>query len=122
MPSTVKNALAIINDDPDLRDQLTRHFAVSYAVAASLGDPGTLKMLRERPPAAIILDLDLTTFDGFELLRLVSTDAQLRGVPSSRSARTAISPPSRERIGRALRSSSPSPSRPTSSAPRSPTW
>ncbi len=38
-------------------------------------------MLRERPPAAIILDLDLTTFDGFELLRLVSTDAELRGVP-----------------------------------------
>jgi len=81
VPSTAKHALAIINDDTDLRDQLTRHFAVSYAVAVNLGDPGTLKMLRERPPAAIILDLDLTTFDGFEMLRLVSTDAQLRGVP-----------------------------------------
>jgi len=81
VPSPVKNALAIINDDTDLRDQLARHFAVSYAVAVNLGDPGTLKVLRERPPAAILLDLDLTTFDGFELLRLVSTDAQLRGVP-----------------------------------------
>jgi len=81
VPSTTKNALAIINDDTDLRDQLARHFADSYAVAVNLGDPGTLKVLRERPPAAIILDLDLTTFDGFELLRLVSTDAQLRGVP-----------------------------------------
>jgi len=81
VPNPAKNALAIINDDTDLRDQLARHFAGSYAVAVNLGDPGTLKVLRERPPAAIILDLDLTTFDGFELLRLVSTDAQLRGVP-----------------------------------------
>jgi len=81
VPSAVKNALAIIDDDSDLRDQLARHFATSYAVAASLGEPGTLSALRERPPAAIILDLDLTTFDPFELLRIVSTDAQLRGVP-----------------------------------------
>jgi type IV pilus assembly protein PilB len=81
VPSAAKNALAIIDDDTDLRDQLARHFAGSYAVAINLGDPGTLKVLRERSPAAIILDLDLTTFDGFELLRIVSTDAQLRGVP-----------------------------------------
>ena len=81
MSSAAKNGLAIIDDDTDLRDQLARHFAGSYAVAVNLGDPGTLKVLRERPPAAIILDLDLTTFDGFELLRIVSTDAQLRGVP-----------------------------------------
>jgi type IV pilus assembly protein PilB len=81
VPSAAKNALAIINDDTDLRDQLARHFAGSYAVAVNLGDPGTLRVLRERPPAAIILDLDLTAFDGFELLRIVSSDAQLRGVP-----------------------------------------
>ena len=81
MPSATKNALAIIDDEGDLREQLARHFADSYAVAVDLGDPGMLQVLRERPPAAIILNLDLTTFDGFELLRLVSTDAQLRGVP-----------------------------------------
>ena len=81
MPSAAKNTLAIINDDTDLRDQLARHFAGSYAVVVNLGDPGTPKVLRERPPAAIILDLDLTTFDAFELLRIVSTDAELRGVP-----------------------------------------
>lgn len=81
MSSAVKNALAIVDDDTDLRDQLARHFAGSYAVAVNLGDSGTLSVLRERPPAAIILDLDLTTFDAFELLRIVSTDAQLRDVP-----------------------------------------
>ena len=55
MPSAVKNVLAIVGDDTDLRDQLARHFADSYAIAVNLGDPGTLKVLRERPPAAIIL-------------------------------------------------------------------
>ena len=81
MSSAAKNGLAIIDDDTDLRDQLARHFAGSYAVVVNLGDPGTPKVLRERPPAVIILDLDLTTFDAFELLRIVSTDAELRGVP-----------------------------------------
>ena len=99
------------------------HFAGSYAVAVNLGDPGTLKVLRERPPAAIILDLDLATFDAFELLRLVSSDAQLRGVPDRRAQlerrfRHLRAAP----IDSAPRSSSPSPSLPTSSAPRSTTW
>jgi type IV pilus assembly protein PilB len=81
VPSAAKHALAIIDDDTDLRDQLARRFAGSYAVAVNLGDPGTLRMLRDRPPAAIILDLDLTTFDGFELLRLIRADALLSGIP-----------------------------------------
>jgi CheY-like chemotaxis protein len=81
VPSTAKTRLAIIDDDTDLRDELVRHFAGSYDVVASLGDPGTLAVLRKSPPAAILLDLDLTTFDGLELLRLVTTDPDLRAVP-----------------------------------------
>jgi hypothetical protein len=57
VPSAAKMVLAIIDDDIDLRAQLVGHFAGTYAVAVNLGDPGTLKVLRERPPAAIILDL-----------------------------------------------------------------
>jgi type IV pilus assembly protein PilB len=81
VPSAAERVLAIVDDDTDLRDQLARHFADSYAIAVNMGDPGTLKVLRERPPAAIILDLDLSTFDGFELLRIVTSDVQLSGVP-----------------------------------------
>ncbi len=81
MPSTAKTRLAIIDDDTDLRDELAHHFAEPYDVTASLGDPGTLAVLRKNPPAAILLDLDLTTFDGLELLRLVTNDPELRGVP-----------------------------------------
>jgi type IV pilus assembly protein PilB len=81
VPRTAKTLLAIIDDDTELRDELVRHFAEPYDVIASLGDPGTLAVLRKTPPAAILLDLDLTTFDGLELLRLVTSDPALRGVP-----------------------------------------
>ena len=65
MPSSAKRSLTIIDDDSDLRDEITQFFADAYAVTASLGDPGTLKVLRETPPSGIIIDLDLTTFDAF---------------------------------------------------------
>jgi len=81
MPSSTKKSLTIIDDDSELRDELAQFFAGTYAVTASLGDPGTLKVLRESPPSGIILDLDLTTFDAFELLRLASSTAELNGIP-----------------------------------------
>jgi len=81
VPRAAKTRLAIIDDDTDLRDELVRHFAEPYDVVASLGDPGTLAVLRKAAPAAILLDLDLSTFDGLELLRLVTSDPELRGVP-----------------------------------------
>ncbi len=81
MPSTATRRLAIIDDDTDLRDELVGHFSSVYAVAVSLGDPGTLTVLHKDRPDAVLLDLDLTTFDAFELLRLVTTDSKLLGVP-----------------------------------------
>ncbi len=81
MTSTGKQTLTIIDDGGELRDELSRRLADSYDVRANLGDPGTLKALRERRPQAIVLNLDLATFDGFELLRLIGGDAELRGVP-----------------------------------------
>ena len=81
MPSTAKKTLAIIDDDTELLDELARAFAPTYDVRQSLGDPGTIRMLHDKPPAAVVLDLDLTTFDPFELLRLVAGDPALRGTP-----------------------------------------
>ena len=81
MPSTPKKTLAIIDDDTELLDELSRSFSSAYNVCVSLGDPGTLRLLHDKPPAAIVLDLDLTTFDAFELLRLIAGDPDLGGVP-----------------------------------------
>ena len=81
MTSTPKKTLAIIDDDTELLDELSRSFSSAYNVCVSLGDPGTLRLLHDKPPAAIVLDLDLTTFDAFELLRLIAGDPDLGGVP-----------------------------------------
>ena len=82
MPSRAqKKTLAIIDDDTELLDELSRAFGSAYNVCVSLGDPGTMRMLHDNPPTAIILDLDLVTFDPFELLRLISGDPSLRGAP-----------------------------------------
>jgi len=81
VPGTPKKTLAIIDDDTELLDELSKSFSSVYNVCVSLGDPGTLRLLHDRPPAAIVLDLDLTTFDAFELLRLIAGDADLGGVP-----------------------------------------
>ena len=73
--------IAVVVGDPDLRDELVTHFEASHEVVSSLGDPGTIRMLRESSPAAIVLDLDVETFDAFELMRLIGGSAELRAVP-----------------------------------------
>ncbi len=76
-----KKTLAIIDDDTELLSQLSRALGSSYRVTTSLGDPGTIRMLQDDPPSAVVLDLDLMTFDPFELMQLVISDPALRGTP-----------------------------------------
>jgi type IV pilus assembly protein PilB len=81
VPSPPKKTLAIIDDDTELLDELAKAFGPSYNVCTSLGDPGTIRMLHDKPPAAIVLDLDLGTFDPFELLHLIASDPELHETP-----------------------------------------
>jgi type IV pilus assembly protein PilB len=81
VPKLSTRTLAIIDDDTELLAELATALGARYHVTTSLGDPGTLRILQDDPPAAIVLDLDLVTFDAFELLRLISGDPQLRETP-----------------------------------------
>jgi type IV pilus assembly protein PilB len=76
-----RTRIAVVVSDPDLRDELVGTFEPDYEVASSLGDPGTIRMLRETAPGAIVLDLDLDTFDAFELMRLIGGSPELRSAP-----------------------------------------
>jgi type IV pilus assembly protein PilB len=76
-----KKTLAIIDDDTELLAQLADALGASFHVTTSLGDPGTIRTLRDDPPSAIVLDLDLGTFDPYQLLQLMGGDPVLRGVP-----------------------------------------
>ncbi len=81
MPSTPRKTLAIIDDDTELLGELTTTLKTAYAVTTSLGDPGTMRLLHDDPPSAVVLDLDLQTFDPFELLHLIAGDPILHGTP-----------------------------------------
>ena len=48
MPGTAKKTLAIIDDDTELLDELSRSFGSFYNVCVSLGDPGTLRLLHDK--------------------------------------------------------------------------
>lgn len=76
-----RKTLAIIDDDTELLAELSRTLASSFDVTGSPGDPATIGLLRDDPPAAIVIDLDLVGSDPYELLRLVSGDPALRGAP-----------------------------------------
>jgi type IV pilus assembly protein PilB len=73
--------IAIVSDDVEFREELSLAFADTFEVTLGTGDPMVLRELCAAVPAAIVLDLDLAAFDGFELLRLISSDLTLRGVP-----------------------------------------
>jgi type IV pilus assembly protein PilB len=81
VPHAPTKTLAIIDDDTELLGELTKALGASYHVTTSLGDPGTIRMLQDDPPAAVVLDLDLVSFDSYELLRLMAGDPALRGTP-----------------------------------------
>ncbi len=78
MAPSPKARIAVVVSDPRLRDELVEHFETTYEVVASLGDPGTIRMLRDAAPGAIVLDLDLDSIDAFELMRLISASPELR--------------------------------------------
>jgi type IV pilus assembly protein PilB len=76
-----KKRLVIIDDDANLRDELSAFFAASYQVATYPGTPATLKALRDAPPDALLIDLDLQGIKGFDVLRLMQSTPELRPTP-----------------------------------------
>jgi type IV pilus assembly protein PilB len=78
---SAKKRLFIIDDDAVLRDELTAFFADSFDVSPFAGTPAAMKALRDAPPDALLLDLDLGGIKGFDVLRLMSTTAELRPAP-----------------------------------------
>ncbi len=76
-----KKTMAVIDDDDLLRDELVRHFEGRYEVSQGSGDAGTLRELRRLHPEVVLLDLDIAGRDAFELLRTITSDAELQATP-----------------------------------------
>jgi signal transduction histidine kinase/CheY-like chemotaxis protein len=72
----------VIEDDPSALRLLREYLQpLGYSVRAAPDGEHGLALARERPPAAIILDILLPTIDGWEVLRRLKDDPGLRDIP-----------------------------------------
>ncbi len=82
MTDAVIKTLAVIDEDGSLPQQLAAVLGNQYEIHTVLGDAGAAALIADLPPAAVLLDLDLVTIDGFELLRQLTSQPTLHEVPA----------------------------------------
>jgi PAS domain S-box-containing protein len=71
----------IADDNPDLRQYLTRLLSPHWQVEAVGDGIEALEVIRERPPDLLVTDVMMPRLDGFGLLRELRADAQTRELP-----------------------------------------
>jgi len=74
--------VTIIEDDPTLRKVLIEFFEADGLIAkgASDGEEG-LKVIREFMPDVILLDIILPKKDGYEVIKEIKSDEQIKNIP-----------------------------------------
>ncbi|MEZ5126228.1 MAG: ATPase, T2SS/T4P/T4SS family [Thermoleophilia bacterium] len=73
--------VAVISDDRELRDELASVLAEVFVVSPMPAAPEAVEALQLAPPAALVLDLDVTSADAFDLLARIGNASRLRDVP-----------------------------------------
>ena len=73
----------LIADDDAVSMYLLRHCLTSAGFDVRCADDGreALRLMREEPPALVILDVMMPVMDGLELLRHAKADPKLAAVP-----------------------------------------
>ena len=77
-----KARLLIVEDDPDISNMLRIYFsAQNYDVDTALRGSEALEKTRQNLPHLIVLDIMLPDIDGFEVCRILRTNARTSHVP-----------------------------------------
>ena len=76
-----KKRLVVVDDDIDLREQLAAFFEGAFDVTTFEGGQPALRALRDAPPDALLLDIDLQDIKGFDVLKLMNSTPALRAAP-----------------------------------------
>ncbi len=78
----VKTKVLIIDDDPSMRDALSRMLTKEgYWVAMAAGGKEGLEMARSIRPAVITLDVAMPGMNGWQVLSALKEDPELRDIP-----------------------------------------
>jgi DNA-binding response OmpR family regulator len=74
--------IVLIEDDRFLQDLLKKKLiGEGYSVLAAFDGEEGLRVVKERRPKAILLDILLPGIDGYEFLNLIKNDASLKRIP-----------------------------------------
>ena len=77
-----KNTILVIDDDPTIRDLMTRHLEKNnFSVLQALDGAQGIKMAREYMPDAITLDILMPEMDGWSVLRTLKADDKVSHIP-----------------------------------------
>jgi CheY-like chemotaxis protein len=78
----LKGEVLVIEDDPD-SGALIQRTAAQVGLKASVARNGVegMEMIRRRPPAAIVLDLNMPGMNGFQVLDALQADDRLKHIP-----------------------------------------
>lgn len=78
----MNNRVLITEDEPNIVESLTFILMRAGYDVSSVGDgEAAVHQLRVNPPNILVLDLMLPKLNGFEVLKLVKTDSQLKTLP-----------------------------------------
>ncbi|MGH2410342.1 MAG: ATP-binding protein, partial [Chloroflexota bacterium] len=75
------DSILVVDDNADMRDYLTRLLGRRYAVGTAANGVAALEAARDRAPDLVLSDVMMPGLDGFELLRALRADPNLREVP-----------------------------------------
>ena len=77
-----KQTILVIDDDPTIRDLMTRHLEKNnFSVLQALDGSQGIKMAREYKPDAITLDILMPDLDGWSVLRTLKADNEVAHIP-----------------------------------------
>lgn len=77
-----KKRVCIIDDDPDLREiYLTKFNQEGFDVLLAINGEEGMKVVREKKPDIILLDLQMPVKNGIEVLQELDTDKELSKIP-----------------------------------------
>ena len=81
-PDSDSDSIMVVEDDPGIREMLCRQLqAESWKVIEAQNGKEALLKLKTETPGLILSDLMMPEMDGFELVRRLKQDAQLKSIP-----------------------------------------
>jgi len=71
-------SLLLVEDDSFLRDIISRKLIESFELLSTTGGEEAIAIAKEKKPLVILLDLNLPGLNGFEVLKKIRADEELK--------------------------------------------